>query len=200
VAAKRYGRYSGDTQMNFDEVRFISDKDNKLLDTFVELKRLRGKLIRLKTNRQLVPKYNDPDTIDDPCILETFMPIGCAHLPTCKTKETCSVASHKQALRKRTFYNEHELFERLNECMCGHVEKLVLNGYLFDIGVNRLRFRNNKSTDMMGAITCPKCSRVLYAYWLELKMNRYKGFITPQPRQKLYQSPTRQKKSPLRVN
>ncbi len=197
MAAKRYGRYSRDTSMKFDEARFISNRDNKLFDTFVELKRLRGKRIRLKTNRQLIPKYEDLSTIDDPCVLETFMPIGCSHLPTCETKEICSVTSHKQALRKRTFYNEHELFERLNECVCGHVEKLVLNGYLFDIEINKLRF--GKSTDLLGAIICPKCSRVLYAYWLELKMNRYKGFITPQPRQKLYQSTTRQKKSPLMI-
>ena len=199
MAAKGYGRYSGDTQMKFDEVRFISDRENKLFDTFIELKRLRGKRIRLKTNRQLIPKYEDLSTIDDPCVLETFMPIGCSHLPTCKTDKICSVNSHKQALRKRTFYNEHELFEKLNECVCGHVENLVLNGYLFDIKINQLRFRVGKSTDLLGAIACPECSRVLYAYYIELKMNRYKGFITPQPRQKLYQSPTRQKKSPLMI-
>ena len=149
---------------------------------FASVDKLSGTKVKLKTARQLLPGYVDPNIANKPIGLETFLPVECCHLPKCKSISKCNNFSYSEALVKRTFYYQYSLFDndKFSLCdSCGYRETERLTSYLFDSEKNRLSMKQNIKTDLLGGICCRNCMAVIFSYWLDIKHNMRRGFLAP---------------------
>jgi len=174
--------------INYEKQSCVLDlprgKDYMLGQVFASVDKLRGTKVKLKTARQLLPGYVDPAIANKPIVLETFLPVECRHLPRCKSISKCNNFSYSEALVKRTFYYQYSLFDndKFSLCAnskCGYRETERLTSYLFDSKQNRLKFRHDIKTDLLGGICCRNCMAVIFSYWLDIKHNMRLGFLAP---------------------
>ena len=185
MAAERFGKDNKHTGLGTDYVLDLPrGKDYKIKDVFITVNSLRGMIIKLKTIGQLIPGNVQSDKIDEPLYLETFLPIECFHLPMCKSVLKCNEFSFQEVLVKRTFYYQEQLFEseRFSFCIqCGKRETEKLRSYLFDTKQNETKMRLNIKRNLIGGLCCsnPDCRAVIYSYWIDIKHNFKRGFLTP---------------------
>ena len=172
--------------INYEKQSCVLDlprgKDYMLGQVFASVDKLRGTKVKLKTARQLLPGYVDPTIANKPIVLETFLPVECRHLPRCKSISKCNNFSYSEALVKRTFYYQYSLFDnnKFSLCdSCGYRETERLTSYLFDSKQNRLKFRHDIKTDLLGGLCCSNCMAIIFSYWLDVKHNLRRGFLAP---------------------
>jgi hypothetical protein len=172
--------------INYEKQSYVLDlprgKDYKLGQVFASVDKLRGTKVKLKTTRQLLPGYVDPDIANKPLALENFLPLECCHRPNHKSISKCNNFSYSEALVKRTFYYQYSLFDndKFSLCdSCGYRETERLTSYLFDSKQNRLKFRHDIKTDLLGGICCRNCMAIIFSYWLDIKHNLRRGFLAP---------------------
>ena len=167
------------TDLKFD---IPKGKDYMLGQVFASVERLRGTKIKLKTTRQLIPDCGDSIVANNPIGLETFLPIACCHRQNHKSISKCNNFSYSEALVKRTFYYQYNLFEndKFSLCVaCGKRESEKLVSYLFDSKQNRLKFRHDIKTDLLGGLCCSNCMAIIFSYWLDVNHNLRLGFLAP---------------------